>query len=684
MGLPGRDRKIHVMNLTSGRKQVVPGKTGKGKSLLFLSILAACAMNYPCWAMDGTEGESLLEEYRPILEVSSFADSSSPDSLLADWTVASGDTASGQQQPAPASAWSLGTDGASGSGSLCIAAAAPVAVVSPPILLDPGLQSVSGGVTASGPGDARAQVLWMAGDRIIETVTLREAPPSPTGPRRFNLSESMRPAGASAARIVLVRLAEGAEPFCWQTARLSGLFTYTPEVSLLYNRLGYEQVAPKHFTVYANFPATSGRFYLENAVGDRVYQGILGDGKHIQGADGAHWEGYYFQGDFTDYEEEGDHTLTVLVEDYPPLSAPVTIRFNLFWEEAFLPVVLPFRNHRAEDMTEDGFIRLWNDPGVNAGSDAALLWSLVQSWSILRGRFAQEPPLLALEEEAFHGAGRIADWILQGNAARVIAHEDYGLYLNALSCIVRYRKEAGNIMKAAQLLLTPSREQKRPGAWCFCAALDLYAATGEKVWLEYAKEIYPGITLERVESLLDFEGLTDAPVTQHLKETFAKLADPLLTAADNPFGLVRSGELGGRGFFTWSAGAGRPLLGNNARLFAAMHTVAQAYRYSAQKEYLVFVYDQLNWLFGNNPFGACLVTGICSSDEPAPIPADTREAGLVLHGIGPHDAGSDTPRFYADSRERLNEDTQGSSLQNNAQYLRALAFLKRIPVSRPK
>ena len=178
-------------------------------------------MNYPCRALDGTEGESLLEEYRPVLEVSSFADSGNAGVLLPDWTVAPGDTWSGQQQPAPASAWSLGADETSGSGSLCIATAEPVSVVSPPISLDPGLQSVSGGVTASGTGDAKAQLLWMAGDRIIETVTLREAPLSPTGPRRFNLSESMRPADADAARVILVGQAGGAEPLCWQTVRLS-------------------------------------------------------------------------------------------------------------------------------------------------------------------------------------------------------------------------------------------------------------------------------------------------------------------------------------------------------------------------------------------------------------------------------------------------------------------------------
>lgn len=669
------------MSSTPRCNKVSPGRTGTGKLLLLMLVLMPCVMNSLYAATEGTEGESLREEYRPILEVSSFADAGA---LLRDWAVILGDTWPEEQQPAPAASWSLGAVAASGPGSFCVGSPEPVSLVSPPISLDPGLQSLSGGVTASGAGDGRVLLLWVAGDRVIETVAMREAPASPTGARRFNLSESMRPTDADAARVILVGQAGGAEPLCWQTVRLSGMITYAPEVWLRCNRLGYEQVAPKRFTVCTNFPATAGKFYLENAVGDRVFLAVLGDGKRIQGADGTTWDNYYFQGDFTDYEEEGDHTLTVLVEDCPPVSVPVHIRFNLFWEEAFLPAVMPFRNHRAEGMAEDGFIRLWADPGLNAGSDAALLWALVQSWSLLRGRFAEEPPLLALEEEAFYGAGRLADWILQGNASRLTDHEDFGLYLNALSCIARYRKEAGTIREAAQLLLAPSLEQKRPGTWCFCAALDLYAATGEERLLEYAKEIFPGITLERVEPLLDFEELTDTPITQHLKEAFAKQVDPLLTTADNPFGLIRYGELGGRGFFTWNAEAKLPILGNNSRLFAAMQAVAQAYRYSAEKEYLVCIYDQINWIFGNNPFGACLVTGICNGTEPAPIPAGKEEAGRVLHGIGPQAAGSDRPCFYADAGETLNENTQGFSLQNNAQYLRALAFLKRIPVSRPK
>lgn len=653
-------------------------------SMVAAFVLLVCAVPVIFPAAEGTEGELLREEYRPLLDVGSFAEGAD-GSPLQGWEVFLGEAWPEQKQPAPPETWSVGTVPAPGTETACcITSPEAVSLVSPAIFLDPGLQSVSGSVLASGPGEAAAMLLWMAEGSVMTTVPMRAAPPSPDGICRFNLSDTERPEGANGVRLVLIKRSGQGEPFCWQTARLSALFTYSPEVTLLHNRLGYEQVAPKRFTVKMNFPAVSGKFSLENAAGEVVFQAGLGDVGRIQGSDGATWDGYYVPGDFTDFEEEGEFILTVFVEECPPVSTPVRIRFNLLWEEAFLPAVLPFRDHRAGSMTEADFIRLWVDPGLNAGSDAALLWSLVQSWSLLRGRYPQDPPLLALEEEAFYGTGVLADWILKGNASRVIGHEDYGLYLNALSCIARYRKDAGTILEAARLLLMPSLEQKHQGAWCFCAALDLHAATGEEIWLNYAKEIYPGISLERVESLLDFEDLTDTPVTPHLKEAFAKKADPLLTSADNPFGLVRSGELGGRGFFIWNEGAGLPLLGNSPRLFAAVQTVSQAYRYSAQKEYLVFVYDQLNWVLGNNPFGACLITGMCGGVEPPVLAAEKATAGLVLHGIGPQAACSDLPKFHKAPGGEVDENTQGFSLQNNALYVRALAFLKRIPVGRPK
>ena len=301
-----------------------------------------------------------------------------------------------------------------------------------------------------------------------------------------------------------------------------------PEIKLLYNRVGYEQVAPKRFTVWSNFPAQTGRLTLADLTGEVVFQAPLGDGERILGADGAMWEGYYYRGDFTNFEEEGAYTLAITLDASEPLAAEIQIGFNLLWEKAFLPAVQAFQRHRADNRSGDGVPRLWNDPGLNGAPDALLLWSLVYSWSLLRMRFAGEPPLTLLEQEAFYGADRVARWILQGNAEKLARHEECERYLNALSCIANYKQSGDEMLEAARQVLSLLMAEKRDGPWVFFAALDLYAATGEETWLVYAQEIYPGLTLERVESLLEYEAITSTLITIPLQHTFTEMMDQVI------------------------------------------------------------------------------------------------------------------------------------------------------------
>ncbi len=628
------------------------------------------------------------EAYRSLLDVSSFADEET-QVLPEGWEVMAGDGRQDIEQPAAPEAWSFGDSSLPGGGvALCLNAPGPVTVLSPPLLADTGLQSISGSVLGTGEGEARVILYWLKGGRVLESAPMRAAAIAVDGRRRFNLSDSERPEGAEAVQLALVGNTREAGSFCWETARLTGLYSFLPKVTLQFNRIGYEQIAPKAFTVYSNFPAHAARFAITDEVGDGVYKADLGQGRQIRGADGTSWEGYYYRGDFTDLEEEGVYTVTVYLDECPPVSGNVSVRFNLLWEEAFYPAVQIFKSRRVSDGTASGFPRFWDDPGLNSESDAVLLWSLTQSWSLLRGRFPADPPLLLLEEEVLYGVGGLAAWMLDGNTGQIAGHSDCGLYLNSLTCVAHYKKEAVEILEAARWLMAPIMKEKRGGAWFFAAALDLYAATGEDAYLSYAREIYPGIVLERVESLLDYEYVTDTPITVFLREAFAKKADLLLASADNPFGLVRSRELSGQGFFAWDASAKLPLLGNTPRLLQAIEIASQAYRYSARKEYLVLVYNQLNWLMGNNPFGVCLISGLCREHEPPFVPfrdAAAETTGCrVLHGTGPKIPGRDIPHFAVSSESVPDENTNGYSLYNNAQYLRALAYLKRIPVSRPK
>lgn len=672
---------LHSRSKTASLLYSFPGM----KSLVWQGLV--CLVFLACPAGHTLDEITTLEEYRPVLDLDSFSGEET-DTVSEGWEVLAGDAWPEQKQPASPETWALEQGAVPGGGAaLCVTASEPVSLVSPPLRLNNALQSVSGSITATGAGDGKATLYWMAGNEMLGTVALRTAS-GPEGRHRFNLSESDRPAGADSFRVTLVAHSENGEAFCWQTVRFIGVYTYAPEVTLMVNRLGYEQIAPKNFTARSNFPARSARFSITNELGDVVYEASLGPREQVRGAGGAVWEDFYYRGDFTDFEEEGNYTLTLTMDDCPALTAPIRIRFNLLWKEAFLPVVAPFQSHRASPDPASDSLRLWEDSGMNSASDAVLLWSLVQSWSLLRGRFPEDPPLLRLEAEALYGAGALADWIRQGNAEQIIQHDEFPLYLNALTCVAHYKKDADTITEAARILMEPLLNETRKGMWFFFAAMDLYDATDEASYLAYAKEIYPGIVLERVESLLEYEYVANTAITVFLREAFSKQADILVTNAANPFGLVRSQEYFGKGFFTWNEDAKNPLLGNTMRLLSTIQTAAQAYRYSAQKEYLVFVYDQLNWLLGNNPFGICLVSGLCGEQEPPVFPVKEPDANtsgaLVLHGTGPQKPDLDLPRFTVSCEGAPDENTNGHSLHNNAHYIRALAYLKRIPVVQPR
>jgi len=628
-----------------------------------------------------------LEEYRPVFDLDSFA-GDAPGTVPEGWEIVAANAWPARREPVSSESWSLAEGVVPGGGAaLCINTLEPVAVLSPQIHLSDDLRSLSGSITATGGDEGQATLYWMAEGAVLEAVVLQPAS-GPEGRCRFNLSESERPVAAESVRVSLVTHGKTGEAFCWQTVRFMGLYAFVPEVTLMCNRLGYEQVAPKQFTIRSNFPAHTARFSITDEFGEVVYEEDLGEGGQVKSAGDVTWEDFYFQGDFTNFEEEGDYTLTVKMDDCPEVTGSIRIRFDVLWEEAFLPAVTPFQHCRPAPGAAPGPLRLWDDPGLNKASDAVLLWSLVQSWSLLQGRYSGDPRLLPLEQEALYGADALTAWVLQGNAVHLLQHEEFPLYLNALTCIARYKKDADKIKEAARLLIRSVLDEKRKGMWFFFAAMDLYEATGEGSYLAYAKEIYPGIVLQRVESLLEYEYVTDTPISVYLREAFCAGADILLANAANPFGLTRSQEDSGKGFFTWNEGVKHPLLGNTARLLSAVQTACQAYRYSAEKQYLVLAYHQLNWLLGNNPFGVCLISGLCREHEPPvryPEGFRSDDAGaLVLHGTGPQAPEVDLPRFTSPSDGSPDENTNGFSLYNNAQYIKALAFLKRIPVARPK
>lgn len=649
--------------------------------LLICTLSAAAAGPAPASEPD------MLEEYRAVLEVESLAQAYE-EALLDGWAVLAGDVVAGQAQAVDKELWAVETAQAHDAGLCSTPEASRVSLLSPIIPLPGSCRAVLGAVIGSGAAPAEVLLLWMQGDEMLDAVTFR-APAAAVadGLRRYNLSETDRPTEADGARLLLAVDPDGGKSACWHSARLTGLFEEQRYAQLHLNRVGYELTGPKTFTVSVNFDMPEADFHILNAEGIQVFDGKLPRAERIQGVDGAPWDGYHSRGDFSALDIEGAYLLTVLIEELPPLEAPFRIGFHLLWEQTIPAALAPFKAQRSEAYDDEGQPRLWEDAGLNKSSDAAMLWDLVRSWSIVRGRFSHDAAFAALQEEVVYGVKRLIPHILHGNLAPHGVNEEFLLHAAAIACFARYAPPHPETLAAARTVAERIIMNNISGPLAFSVVMDLYRTTNEDRYYDYVERHFPGASLERVEPLLEYEGLTERSVTVDLSHLFARVADRLLATAENPYGLVQTEAFGASGFFIWGDGAPEPRLGNNARLLEAVNLTAQALRYAAKIEYRTLVYDQFNWLLGNNPYGVCLMEGVTEAGAPqlALPEGKTRDEahGVVLHGIGPGADGEDTPFFDMTTEAAVQAPTNGYSLHNNARYISAMAYLKRIPVARP-
>ncbi len=659
-------------------------RKGFALSIFFTSsiwIIAASALTFNAIASAETE---MIEEYRPLLDVNALL-CPEEGALLSDWTVIVGDDLSCTTDGKGYAQEALSTD----TETVCVASDQQVFSLASPIIdLSPSCRSVSGAVISSGPGIAEAQLVWLQDGNVVHQVALRATPVMTDGRRRHNLSEAERPESADSLRLILTARSTTGSKVCWRAAHVAGFFVEPRWARLSLNRVGYELLAPKIFTVSANFETREGRFYIEDAGGGRAFEGALPAGERIQGGAGSPWDGYYYRGNFSSLDKEGDFLLTVELPHHPPMSAHLRIGFQLLWGQAFAPALLPFKTQRSPMENAVDTLRLWNDHGLNASCDSLLLWDLVRSWSLLRGLFGGDAIFALLQEEALYGVERLSAWLMDDAPVQDIPGDDVLLHAASLACFSRHGPAQETFSDAARLIIDRLIAEKLTGSLAFSAVMDMFIATGEERYLAYARSVFPGITLDRVEPLLDYEEHEGMMITIDLNHAFLSAADRLAAAARNPYGLVQTEAYGRRGFFIRGADAPEPLLGNNARILGATELMAQALRYASKIEYRTFVYDQINWLLGNNPFGVCLVEGMAEPGAPRlALPEGYRRAqafGAVLHGVGPAGPDSDQPTFDMTLSDDARSYTNGFSLRNNARYISAMAYLKRIPVVRPK
>ena len=466
---------------------------------------------------------------------------------------------------------------------------------------------LSGAVMASGSENMSVALIWSGEGEMVAKEDFRKISVQGGERFRFNLADASRPEEADAVRIALCN-EDPEKDALWHSILLSTVVSYRPEIMVTASRIGYEPEWPKTFAVHGNFRASRAVFVLKDDTNKECFRGMLSPAENIQGFGDSVWPGYYYRGDFSDFQEEGVFTIDVELDDQPVISREIFIQYQLLWNRAFAPPLEAFKASRSRENQQEGRLSLWDEGGINPASQAELLWKLVRSWSLVRMRFAGHPVLVALEEEVRYGAEKAAASFLAQAAGELEDPDEANWYLNALTCIVRTGTASDAVTEAATLLWKQMLENGVEGPWMFYAALDLYAASGEEDYFHYAASTIPEITVDRVESLLDYESLSDFQVSGHLREIFSEKGKALFRSAENAYGLPQGVTTEEKGFFLENTeGDELHPRGNTLRVLAAAEVAAQTYRYTADKNFLRFVCDQFSWIWGNNPFDVQLV-----------------------------------------------------------------------------
>ena len=111
--------------------------------------------------------------------------------------------------------------------------------------------------------------------------------------------------------------------------------------------------------------------------------------------------------------------------------------------------------------------------------------------------------------------------------------------------------------------------------------------------------------------------------------------------------------------------------------------MALAFQYRPEPRYLAFVYDQINWILGNNPFDVSMMEGSGSAFVPTYhhriiFSGVARGAipGSVINGMTWRGLGEDVPYLDMTGIDIPFFSSNECWLPHNTHYLNALANLK--------
>lgn len=465
-----------------------------------------------------------------------------------------------------------------------------------------------------------------------------------------------------------------------------------PRAGLFHNRVGFEANGTKHFTAWTNFPARSARFRVLDASGQEVFSNSFLQGERITGPYGQDWGAFYWRGDFTELLMEGSFRIVAKFDEVEVSSAVFPVEGDLLWNRSFELALRPFGSHRcgAEGALDcgDGNNWPWRQGSALAPLDPVpTVFALAEAFGICLWRFSEHGELnpfgQAFREEILHGA----DWLVAQELEEAATMEAYAAALAKASRVGGQNRTA---LRDRAIEVTEGLfASETPGPQAYGAAMDLFILLGEERFSQWVEQHYPGPNLLAIESVVDYEIQIDemSMSSMELMLFLEAEARKRVALAQNPFGVYVAEAGATANYFGTPDGDSENAMpqGRSREILEAALIVAQAARFQPKAEYRAFVYDQFNWLLGNNPLGLCLIAGL--EGEGPGVARWHREdltegwegmPGLIAHGITGTAPGDDRPYFDGRSEGAPEARSNGYSLETNVAYLHALAHLKRV------
>ncbi len=259
------------------------------------------------------------------------------------------------------------------------------------------------------------------------------------------------------------------------------------------------------------------------------------------------------------------------------------------------------------------------------------------------------------------------------------------IHTAAMAKVARLTKSNKQYIEAAKRGLDWTLKNDKSDVWQLSAAIDLFAITHQKKFSSLAHSLFEKYGLEDISVAIEYDLVFQQDHSLLIKEKLKKEAEKMLEWADNPFGIYTRGPNENPNYFGTPKEEWKFALGSNRYLLIAAEKMAIAYLYLADSRYKKFIYDQYNWILGNNPYDLSMMETVGIRFAPSyhhryVLGGVDRGAvpGGIVNGIVWRDVGDDRPLFDMSGKDIPYYASNEFWLPHNTHYLKALVRLQEI------